>query len=300
MSLEDMSVEDLVGAEEVLEDDNVDINAIEEEVEEDEYLDDDEVIEDEVPEEPELKKYKVKVDGVESEVTEEELIKNYQLESASRKRLEESSKQLKTLTEALKVGRDNPDELLAWLGVDLDAFLKKQVKAQLDYRKMSPEQRELAQYRQEKQKAELNKREQEAERMRQEQEAQYNEIGNKLENEIMEALGERKASKALVSDVARIMLNAMENKREVTAKEAVALALKDTSNRLQSVLSESDIDFLDSLDPSVREQIRKKLLSKAQPASNTRRPSQQADKSSGSKKARKSNFNDLFNGSRTL
>jgi hypothetical protein len=282
MSLEDMSIDELVGDEPVNEE--IATEATEEVVEE--------VVEDK----PKL--FKVKIDGIESEVTEEELVKNYQLEQASRKRLEESSKQLKTLTEALKVGRENPAELLAWLGIDMKQFLTSQVKHQLEEAKLSPEQKELRDLRKLKQEQETRSQLEKEKLAQERQQQEFSGVAQKLENEILDALAEKKASKALISDVARIMLSGLDSGKPITAQEAVKLALKDTSSRLQAVLDESDEEFFDNLSPQAQEKLRKKLLSKVTTTSKTSKP--QPDKRTSKKESKSNAFDNLFSGSRTL
>ena len=292
MSLESMSVDELVG------DNNEEIENIEESEsidEVDDGADYEDLDEEDLKDKPRL--YKVKVDGVESEVSEDELVKNYQLEQASRKRLEQSSKQLKTLTEALQVGRDNPSELLEWLGIDIDDFLRDQVRGRLDDAKLSPEQRELRDLRAMREQQEIEAQEAKLRSEKEQYESQYEQVGQQLETEILEAIDNRKLSKTLVSDVARIMLLGLDRGKPITAKEAVEIALKDTSSRLQTVLSDSDEDFIDNLPRDVQDKIRRKLMAKAQAP---RIASPRNDKAESKSKKKSSKFDELFGGSRTI
>lgn len=297
--------------EDVEENEDIDINEEEDvEVVDEEVVDEDTVVEDdeevidedseEKEEEPEPKKFKVKVDGVESEVDEAELIKGYQLEQAARKRLTEASKQMKTLEDALRVGREEPLQLLEWLGLEPEKFIKEYVMNKVEESKLSPEQRELRQLRKEKERIDAERQEAEKQRQEAERQKHFQETGDALEDEILEALGNMKANKHMIAQVANIMLVGLNQGKTISAKEAVARIQNDTQSLLNSALESDDVDkFINSLPREARSRLQKALAKQHIAKQKVTATSRHSDKSS-KKKLKRSGFDDLFGDAKTI
>ena len=258
------------------------------------------VVEDKEVVEDKPKAFKVKIDGVEAEVDEAELIKGYQLEQASRKRLEEASKQMKMLENAIKVGKDEPFELLNWLGVDVDTLVRNYVKDKVEESRLTPEQKELKALK--KKEAEWNARKQAEENAIKERQDQqvFEQAANQLEDEIIEALGKNATNPTLVSQVANLMLVALNQNKKLTAKEAYARIQNDTQAMLQQALASDDTDaFINNLSKDAQAKLRKALAQRELKQSNVVKNSK--DNSSNKKSGKQSNkFNDLFGGAHLL
>jgi len=258
------------------------------------------VVEDKEVVEDKPKAFKVKIDGVEAEVDEAELIKGYQLEQASRKRLEEASKQMKMLENAIKVGKDEPFELLNWLGIDVDTLVRNYVKDKVEESRLTPEQKELKALK--KKEAEWNARKQAEENAIKERQDQqvFEQAANQLEDEIIEALGKNATNPTLVSQVANLMLVALNQNKKLTAKEAYARIQNDTQAMLQQALASDDTDaFINNLSKDAQAKLRKALAQRELKQSNVVKNSK--DNSSNKKSGKQSNkFNDLFGGAHLL
>lgn len=102
----------------------------------------------ETPPPPPPKKYKVKVDDSELEVDENELVSSYQLRRASQKRFEEASEARKQAEAILQFAMKHPnDPRLKEFGFDWDKTAEEYVVNKYSREKMTPEQRELEDFR---------------------------------------------------------------------------------------------------------------------------------------------------------
>lgn len=94
------------------------------------------------------RKYKVKIDGVDQEVDEDELIRGYQLRKVSDQRLQEGVKARKQAEAFLQMLKSDPRKVLSdpRLGIDAKKIAEDIIYEQLQQEMMTPEQRELAEY----------------------------------------------------------------------------------------------------------------------------------------------------------
>ena len=90
--------------------------------------------------------FKVKVDGQDMEVDEQELLRGYAHNKAAAKRMEEASSTRKEAEQVLRMFKENPREAFKLLGKDARSFAEQIINEELQEAILSPEQRELRQY----------------------------------------------------------------------------------------------------------------------------------------------------------
>jgi hypothetical protein len=94
------------------------------------------------------RKYKVKLDGEELEVDEDELIRGYQLRKVSDKRLQEGVMARKQAESFIQMLKTDPKRVLSdpRIGLDVKKLAEDIIYEQLQHEMMTPEQRELMEY----------------------------------------------------------------------------------------------------------------------------------------------------------
>jgi len=94
------------------------------------------------------RKFKVRIDGVDSDVDEAELIRSYQLRKVSDKRLDEGMKARKQAESFLHMLKTDPQRVLSdpRIGLDVKKFAEDIIYKQLQDEMLTPEQRELSNY----------------------------------------------------------------------------------------------------------------------------------------------------------
>jgi hypothetical protein len=140
---------------------------------------------------PQPQTFKVKVDGVEKELTADELVRDYQLREASQKRFQqaaEMSKQAQAQMEALQFARENPIEFFRATGVNAKEFAEKVLLQELEESMLSPEERELRDLRNYKNKIDQEQKSQLAIKQEQQRLALEEQTAQEIENEILEVL----------------------------------------------------------------------------------------------------------------
>lgn len=105
-------------------------------------------------------KHRVNVDGKEVEVDLDELIKNYQLREVSDRRMQESSRSRKQIEGMLNLLKSDPSKVLSdpRIGIDLNKFAEDVIYKKLQNEMMTPEQREISEYKQKLQVFEAEKK----------------------------------------------------------------------------------------------------------------------------------------------
>lgn len=100
--------------------------------------------------ETERRLHKVVVDGQELEVDDDELRKGYQLRTASQKRFQEAAQKYKEIEEFTKkfpeAIKQNPKAVFEKFGIDFRTLAEDYLYGELEREKMSPERRELEEY----------------------------------------------------------------------------------------------------------------------------------------------------------
>lgn len=94
------------------------------------------------------RKYKVKLNGEEVEVDEDELIRNYQLRKVSDQKHQEGVRARKQAESFLKMLKSDPSKVLSdpRIGIDVKKFAEDIIYKNLQQEMMTPQQRELAEY----------------------------------------------------------------------------------------------------------------------------------------------------------
>jgi hypothetical protein len=185
------------------------------------------------------RKFKLKVDGEEFEeeldLGDEEAIKKHlQMSKVSQKRMQEKAQIEKDMRQLLEILKNDPDSVLAELGIDPDEHAKKRLQRKLDEMQKSPEQKEK-----EKFEAELKAAREEAEKLKKEKEdLSFQQMQEKYRQEF-----DRDLDQALSSDpdlpknpyvikrVTDLMIFAMENKMpNVKIKDIIPIVKTEIYN----------------------------------------------------------------------
>lgn len=90
--------------------------------------------------------YRVKVDGVDTEVDEEELKRGYTHAKAAAKKFEEAAMSRKEAEQVLRIFKENPREAFKLLGTDARKFAEQVINDELNEALLTPQQRELRDY----------------------------------------------------------------------------------------------------------------------------------------------------------
>ena len=183
------------------------------------------------------KKYKVKLEGEELEVDEDELIRNYQLRKVSDKRLQEGVMARKQAEALLHMLKTDPQRVLSdpRIGLDVKKFAEDIIYKQLQEEMMTPEQRELATYKQKVQAYEAQQKKLQDEQRMKEEAALHEQRRNDYVNDISSALANSGLPKndytvgRVVHEMTRAIQNGFSNVKAQDVIELVhAQFVKDT------------------------------------------------------------------------
>lgn len=219
-----------------------------------------------------VKKLKLKVDGSEYEEeidldNEEYLVRQLQLAKAAQKRMQEASMTKKQAEQFIKMLRQDPIKVLQnpHLGVDFRKIAEDYLAAQLEQELLSPEERQLREY---KQKVE----EFESEKKRQQEEAEQTQMARLQEHyaqeydkKITEALSQSGLPKTpkTVRRMAELMSKNLEFGYELEPKQLVEMVREDYLNEIRELIGASEGDtLLKILGDDVSNKIRKADLAR--------------------------------------
>jgi hypothetical protein len=219
-----------------------------------------------------VQKYKVKVDGAEQEVTLDNLLKGYQLESSSRKRMEEAA-QLRKQTEqerwnfqqSMAKAKQDPEWALKQLGIDdVSNWAYQKALKDLERKLESEEERGNRESREELE--ELRKWRAEQQKTAQERELQtaIQREATTVENEVTSILAQHKWSSkpALLLRVAEIMHASLSRKgAPLSATQAFEMMRKSYPQELNDYLDAVPDEELPQLFPKYVERMKKYSLS---------------------------------------
>jgi hypothetical protein len=175
------------------------------------------------------RKYKVKLDGEELEVDEDELLRGYQLRKVSDKRLQEGVMARKQAEALLHMLKTDPRRVLSdpRIGIDVKKFAEDIIYQQIQDEMMTPEQRELAQYK----------------RKVQEYEAQQKKIQDEQKLKEEQAVL-AKHRDAYVSDISDALANAGLPKNDYTVQRVVHEMTKAIKAGFGNVKASDVIDLV--------------------------------------------------------
>ena len=197
----------------------------------------------------EKKMYKLMVDGAEEEVDEDTLIKHAQKYKAADKKFNESAQLRKQSEQLLTMLKENPFAVLTQLGLDPTEIAKEHLTRELQNMRMSPEERELAELRAERD-ARLKASREEEERLANEKElAARNELASNMEKQIISALDSVNLPKdeSSVRMMVEIMKHAVAGDVEISWQEAAEMVKENHKKNYAHFFSQLNEDELAAL-----------------------------------------------------
>ncbi|MFI5241261.1 MAG: hypothetical protein ACHQUA_02385 [Microgenomates group bacterium] len=203
-----------------------------------------------------IKEFKLKVYG--REVTdkidldnEEELVKRLQKAHSFDKVAQESSQLRKAAEQFVDLLRKDPRKVLSDpnINIDLKKFAQDIINADLEDQAKTPEQREIEKLRADLEARISKEKEDEDTRKKSEFEKLQTETEQKLESDITSALegGNLPKTPYTVKKMAEIMMTALENDIELSAKEVIPLLRKQMQEDIKQMFSASSDDLLEEM-----------------------------------------------------
>jgi hypothetical protein len=195
------------------------------------------------------RKYKVKLDGQELEVDEDELLRGYQLRKVSDKRLEEGVNARKQAEALLHMLKTDPKRVLSdpRIGVDVKKFAEDIIYQQIQEEMMTPEQRELSQYKRRVAEYEAQQAKIKQQEAIKEQEMLYSQRRDAYAKDISEALADSGLPKNdfTVNRVIHHMTKAIKSGfGKVTARDVMDLVHTDYVKDIKSLFGSSSEETL--------------------------------------------------------
>jgi hypothetical protein len=132
--------------------------------------------------------YRVMVDGQELEVDENELKRGYAHNRAAAKRMEEAAMTRKEAETVLKMFQENPREAFKLLGKDARKFAEEIINEELREAMLTPEQRELRDYKRELERYQQAEKQAREAYEREQQEAEMNRYTEQVQQQIIDTL----------------------------------------------------------------------------------------------------------------
>lgn len=132
--------------------------------------------------------YKVTVDGEEMEVDEEELRKGYAHNKAAQRRMQEAAMSRKEAEQVLRTFKENPREAFRLLGQDARAFAEQVIQDELSEALLSPQDRELRDYKRELEKYQTSEKAAREQYEREQQESEMARYTEQVQTQIVGVL----------------------------------------------------------------------------------------------------------------
>jgi hypothetical protein len=192
--------------------------------------------------------YKVKVDGIDTEVDEAELLKGYTHSKAASKRMEEAALQRKEAEQVLRIFKENPKEAFKLLGKDARAFAEQVINDELSDALLSPQERELREYKAKVDAYESESRSAKEQYEKEQAEADINKQAESIQADIitsLETAGLPKTERT-VSRIVYYMQSAIEAGYNVMPKDVIDQVKQDYISDFKSMiggLSEDQIEM---------------------------------------------------------
>ena len=192
--------------------------------------------------------YKVMVDGQEMEVDEKELTRGYAHNKAASKRMEEAAMSRKEAEQVLRMFKENPKQAFQMLGTDARKFAEDLINDELREAMLSPEQRELKQYKSQVAQFESERRTAQEQYEREQMENEINRQAESIQTEIigtLETAGLPKTERT-VGRMVYYMQSALQAGYNVTPKDIIDQVKQDYIQDFKSMLgglSESQIEL---------------------------------------------------------
>ena len=192
--------------------------------------------------------YKVTVDGQEMEVDEDELRRGYAHNKAAAKRMEEASMTRKEAEQVLRIFKENPREAFKLLGTDARKFAEQVINDELNEALLSPQERELRDYKRRVEEYESESRRAKEEYDRQQLEAQIAQQAANIQTEIigtLETAGLPKTERT-VGRIVYYMQAALAAGYNVTPKDVVEQVRNDYKADIQALMGGLPEDALEA------------------------------------------------------
>lgn len=192
--------------------------------------------------------YRVKVDGQEFEVPEEELIRGYTHGKAAAKRMEEASMTRKEAEQVLRIFRENPREAFKMLGTDARKFAEQVINDELNEAMLSPQERELRDYKRRVEQYESESRRAKEEYERNQMEADIARQAESIQTSIIDTLESAGLPKTerTVGRIVYYMQAALQAGYNVTPRDVIEQVRADYKADLNSLLGGLPEDALEA------------------------------------------------------
>lgn len=192
--------------------------------------------------------YKVTVDGQDLEVDEDELRRGYAHNKAASKRMEEASMTRKEAEQVLRIFKENPREAFKMLGSDARKFAEQVINDELSEALLSPQERELRDYKSKVDKYESESRAAKEQYEREQLESSIAQQAEAIQADIigsLESSGLPKTERT-VSRMVYYMQAALQAGFNVTPKDVVDQVRADYKADLNSMLGGLPEDALEA------------------------------------------------------
>lgn len=193
--------------------------------------------------------YKVMVDGEEMEVDENELRRGYAHNKAASKRMEEASMTRKEAEQVLRLFKDSPREAFKLLGRDARQFAEQVINEELSEALLSPQERELRDYKRQLETYQSQEKQARAEYEKQQLDAEMARYTEKIQTEIigtLETAGLPKTERT-IGRIAYYMQAALQaGYQNVTPADVIEHVKRDYTSDIQSLLGGLNEDALEA------------------------------------------------------
>ena len=192
--------------------------------------------------------FRVTVDGQEREVDEKELLRGYAHAQAANKRMEDASMTRKEAEQVLRIFKENPREAFKMLGTDARKFAEQVINDELSEALLTPEQRELRDYKSKVEKYESESRKAKEDYDREQMEAEFTKYQENIQSEIIDVLATAKLpqTQRTVSRIAYYMEAALNAGYNVTPKDVVSQVRDDYKAEMDALLGGLSDDELET------------------------------------------------------
>lgn len=189
--------------------------------------------------------YVVKIDGEEREITEEELLRGYRMRESSDKRFQEAAEMRKQAEQLQELMKTDPAKAMKQLGLDPRQFSEEYISRLLEEQMMTPEEKELAELRRERDELHKAKLAEEESKKQSEYDANTQKQAAEYKRQIEEVITEHKLPHTPTT-INRLALHMeqsyMKGNTEITAKDVVADVKAELDHDLKSRIEASSIE----------------------------------------------------------
>ena len=193
--------------------------------------------------------YKVTVDGEEMEVDENELRRGYAHNKAASKRMEEASMSRKEAEQVLRLFKDSPREAFKLLGRDARQFAEQIINEELSEALLSPQERELRDYKRQLEQYQGKEKQARAEYEAQQQEQEMARYTEQIQTQIISTLDTAGLPKTerTIGRIAYYMQSALAaGYQNVTPADVIEHVKKDYTSDIQALLGGLNEDALEA------------------------------------------------------